>query len=101
MRGDERIERFFNTSLSNPSPLKTCPIQFFFLLYTVFIKHLFSSTILSTSSLLILSIHPFHLSPQPHSNASSLSTSTFLSVHVSHPYRATGHTNVLTILFFK
>src|SRR6267154_1825967 len=30
------------TSFNNPSPLNTCPIQFFFLLLIVLIKHLFS-----------------------------------------------------------
>jgi len=44
-----------NTSL-NPFPLKTCPIQFFFLSCTVLIKHLVSPTLLSTSSLIILSL---------------------------------------------
>src|SRR5206468_12137412 len=44
--------------------------------------------------------YSFHLSPQPHLECFCLSTSIFLSVHVSHPYRATGHTDVL-ILFFN
>src|SRR6266496_4178875 len=33
-----------NTSLSSPSPLSTCPIQFFFLWYIVLMRHLFSFT---------------------------------------------------------
>src|SRR6266496_6218377 len=45
-----------NTSLSSPSPLSTCPIQFFFLSYIVLMRHLFSLTIVNTSSLLFLSI---------------------------------------------
>src|SRR6266516_3557532 len=44
-----------NTSLNNPSPLNTCPIQFFFLFVIVSIRHLYSFTIVNTSSLLILS----------------------------------------------
>src|SRR6266496_5668407 len=34
-----------NISLSSPSPLSTCPIQFFFLWYIVLMRHLFSFTI--------------------------------------------------------
>src|SRR6266496_6575549 len=34
-----------NTSLSSPSPLSTCPIQFFFLWHIVLIGHLLSFTI--------------------------------------------------------
>src|SRR6267154_73780 len=46
----------FITSFNNPSPLSTCPIQFFFLLLIVLIKHLFSSTLSNTSSFFILSL---------------------------------------------
>src|SRR6185436_11477214 len=92
-----------NTSLNNPFPLSTCPTQFFFLWRIVSIKHLDSFTIVKTSSLLILSLQ-FTFSNFLHSHissASNLSFSSFFSVHVSHPYIATGHTNTLTILFFN
>src|SRR6266581_2161991 len=49
-----------NTSLSSPSPLSTCPIQFFFLWYIVLMRHLFSFTIVNTSSLLFLSNQLLH-----------------------------------------
>src|SRR3954464_824091 len=43
------------TSFSSPSPLITCPIQFFFLFTTASRKHLFSSTSISTCSFVFLS----------------------------------------------
>src|SRR6476659_5742987 len=44
------------TNFIRPSPLTTCPIQFFFLSHIVFIKLLFSFMELSTCSFVLLSI---------------------------------------------
>ena len=71
------------TSLNNPSPLSMCPIQFFCLLYTVVIKHLFSFTLLSTSSFLIF-CSQFIFSSLLHihiSNACNLSFSASIGLH--------------------
>src|SRR6478609_2921362 len=50
-------------------------------------------------------IHPAnlsHSSPHPHiSKAFKRFISSFLMVHVSHPYRTTGHTSVLTNPFLR
>src|SRR6266516_2334113 len=59
-----------NTSLNNPSRLNTCPIQFFFLFVIVSIRHLFSFTIVNTSSLLTLSTQLIFFNP-PHNHISS------------------------------
>ena len=86
-----------STSLNSPSPLN---IQFFFLSLIVVIKHLFSFTFVSTSSLLILSCHLI-FSNFLHSHISSafnLFISSFLNVHVWQPYNTTGHTNTFIIL---
>src|SRR6476469_6098106 len=45
-----------STNFIRPSPLTTCPIQFFFLSHIVFIKLLFSFMELSTCSFVLLSI---------------------------------------------
>src|SRR6266568_2550716 len=77
-----------NTSLSSPSPLSTWPIQFFFLWYIVHMRHLFSFTIVNTSSLLFLSIQLI-LSNLLHnhiSRAVNLSISAVSIVDVSQPY---------------
>src|SRR6266516_4612243 len=77
-----------NTSLNNPSPLNTCPIQFFFLFVIVSIRHLFSFTIVNTSSLLILSTQLIFSNPLHNhiSSACNLLISSCSNVHVSHPY---------------
>src|SRR5207245_2261000 len=64
-----------STSFNNPSPLMTCPIQFFFRLTIVSTILLLSTTASSTSSLLILSSQlTFSNLLQTHiSNASNLS----------------------------
>src|SRR6266496_6407764 len=77
-----------NTSLSSPSPLRTCPIQFFFLWCIVLMRHLFSFTIVNSSSLLFLSIQLI-LSNLLHnhiSRAFNLSISAVSIVYVSQPY---------------
>src|SRR6476619_430899 len=45
-----------STNFIRPSPLTTCPIQFFFLSHIVFITFLFSFMELSTCSFVLLSI---------------------------------------------
>src|SRR6476619_3496684 len=49
-------------------------------------------------------IHPAnlsHSSPHPHFKGVSTIYLFFLMVHVTHPYRITGHTSVLTNLFLR
>src|SRR3989454_6086803 len=93
----------FSTSFNNPSPLTTCPIQFFFCLTIVSTILLLSTTASSTSSLLILSSQlTFSNLLQNHiSNASNLSITSFFMTQVSHPYSTTGHTRTLTNLFLS
>src|SRR6476469_4853068 len=82
------------------SSLTTCPIQFFFLSHVVFIKLLFSFVELSTCSFVLLSIQltfPILLHTRI-SKAFKRFSSSFLMVHVSHPYRTTDQ-SVLTNLF--
>src|SRR6476619_470166 len=90
-----------STNFIRPSPHTTCPIQFFFLSHIVFIKLLFSFMELSTCSFVLLSIQlTFPILLHTHiSKAFRRFISYFLMVHVSHPYRNTGHTSVLTNLF--
>src|SRR5437870_13790949 len=92
-----------STSFNNPSPLRTCPIQFFFRLTIVSTILLLSTTASSTSSLLILSSQlTFSNLLQTHiSNASNLSIASFFMTQVSHPYSTTGHTRTLTNLFLS
>src|SRR5207245_6476997 len=92
-----------STSFNNPSPLTTCPIQFFFRLAIVSTILLLLTTASSTSSLLILSSQlTFSNLLQTHiSNASNLSIASFFMTQLSHPYSATGHTSTLTILFLS
>src|SRR6476619_7826097 len=89
------------TSLSDPSPLRMCPTQFFFLFLIKFIKCLSSSTLCKTSSFVTLSVQLiFSILLHNHiSNASSLLISSFLSVQVSAPYNNVVHINVFTIFF--
>src|SRR6476469_1543133 len=88
-----------STNFIRPSSLTTCPIQFFFLSHIVFIKLPFSH---GAEYLFICPfIHPAnlsHSSPHPHFKAFKRSISSFLMVHVSHPYRTTGHTSTPTDL---
>src|SRR6476469_3747480 len=90
-----------STSFIRTSPLTTCPIQFFFLSHIVFIKLLFSFMELSTCSFVLLFIQlAFPILLHTHiSKTFKRFISSFLMVHVSHPYRTTGHTSVLTNLF--
>src|SRR6476469_2357079 len=92
-----------STNFSRPSPLTTCPIQFFSLSYIVFIK--LSLFVHGAKYLFICPfIHPANLShSSPHhiSKAFKRFISPFLMVHVLHPYRTTGHTSVLTNLFLR
>src|SRR6476469_7831027 len=92
-----------STNFIRPSPLATCSIQFIFLSHTVFIKLLFSLMELSTCSFVLLSIQQtFPILLHTHiSKAFKRYISSFLMVHVSHPYRTTGHTSVLTNLFIR
>src|SRR5207245_502067 len=92
-----------STSFNNPSPLTTCPIQFFFLLTIVSTILLLSTTASSTFSLLILSsqLTFSNLLQTDISKASNLSIASFFMTQVSHPYSATGHTSALTILFLS
>src|SRR6476661_8333810 len=90
-----------STNFIRPSPLATCPVQFFFLSHIVFIKLLFSFMELSICSFVLLSIQlAFPILLHTHvSKAFKQFISSFLMVQVSHPYRTTGHTSVLTDLF--
>src|SRR6476469_5787721 len=90
-----------STNFIRPSPLTTCPMQFFFLSHIVFIKLLFSFMELRTCSFVLLSIQlTFPILLHTHiSNAFKRFISSFLMVRVSHPFRTTGHTSVLTNLF--
>src|SRR6476619_2590380 len=92
-----------STNFIRPSPLTTCPIQFFFLSHIVFIKFLFSFMKLSTCSFVLLSIQlTFPILLHTHiSKAFKRFICSFLMLHVSHPYRTTGHTSVLTKLFLR
>src|SRR6476619_393107 len=93
-----------STNFMRPSPLSTCPIQFFFLSHIFFIKLLFLFIELSTCSFVLLSIQlTFPILLHTHiSKAFKRFISSFLMVHVSHPYRTTtGHTSVLTNLFLR
>src|SRR6478736_7298181 len=92
-----------STNFIKPTLLTTCPIQFFFLSHIVFIKLLFSFMELSTCSLVLLSIQlTFPILLHTHiSKAFKQFISSFLMVHVSHPYRTTGHTSVLTNFFLR
>src|SRR6476661_6320309 len=96
----------YSTNFIRPSPLTTCPIQFFFLSHIVFIKLLFSFMELSTCSFVLSSIQvTFRILLHTHiSKAFKRFISfliSFLMVHVSHPYRTTGHTSFLTNLFLR
>src|SRR6476619_3118067 len=93
----------YSTNFIRPSPLTTCPIQFFFLSHIVFIKLLFSFMQLSTCSFVLLSIQlTFPTLLHIHiSKAFKRFISSFLTIHVSHPYRTTGHTSVLTNLLLR
>src|SRR6476469_193811 len=86
------------TNFIRSSPLTTCPIQFFFLSHIVFINLLFSFLELSICSFVFLSNQlTFPILLHTHvSKAFKRFISSFLMVHVSHPYRTTGHTSVLT-----
>src|SRR6476469_3549173 len=92
-----------STNFIKPSPLTTCQIQFFFLSQTVFIKLLFSFIELSTCSFVLLSIQlTFPILLHTHiSKAFKRFIFSLLMVHVSHPYRTTGHTSVLTSFFLR
>src|SRR6476619_837130 len=92
-----------STNFIRPSPLSTCPIQFFLLSHIVFIKLLFSFILLRICSFVLLFFHlTFSILLHTHiSNALKRFISSFLNVHVSHPYRTTGHTSVLTNLFLR
>src|SRR6478609_3613066 len=88
-----------STNFIRPSPLTTCLIQFFFLSHSVFIKLIFSLIELSTCSFVLLSIQltiPILLHTHI-SKAFKRFISSFLMVHVSHPYRTTDHTSVLSL----
>src|SRR6476619_5598429 len=90
-------------NFSCSSPIFLFPIQFFFLSHIVFIKLLFSFIELSTCSFVLLSIQlTFPILLHTHiSKAFKWSISSFLMVHVSHPYRTTGHTSVLINLLLR
>src|SRR6478609_1928505 len=74
-----------------------------FLSHIVFIKLLFSFMELSTCSFVLLSIQlTFPILLHTHIlKAFKRFMSSFLMVHVSHSYRTTGHTSVLTNLFLR
>src|SRR6478609_8413205 len=92
-----------STNFIRTFPLTTCPIQFFFLSHIVLIKLLVSFMKLTTCSFVLLSIQlTFPILLHTHiSKAFKRFISSVLMVHVSHPYRTTGHTNVLTNLFLR
>src|SRR6476469_9720914 len=92
-----------STNFIIPSSLTTCPIQFFFLSHIVFNKLLFSFTKPRTCSFVLLSIQlTFPILLHTHiSKAFKRFISSFFMVHVSHPYRTTDHTSVLTNLFLR
>src|SRR6476619_4074898 len=84
-----------STNFIRPSPLTTCPIQFFFLSHIVSIKLRFSFMELSTCSFVLLSIQlilPILLHTHI-PKAFKRFISSFLMVHVSHPYRTIDHTS--------
>src|SRR6476469_3265111 len=85
-----------STNFIRPSPLTTCPIQFFFLSRIVFIKFLFSFMELSTCSFVLLSIQlTFPILLHTHiSKAFKRFISSFLMAHVSHPHRELPATQV-------
>ena len=89
------------TCFSNPCPLATWPIQFFFL-FNILCRILLCSPMpVSTCSFVFLSFQ-LTLSILLHAHISKafiLSTSSFLIVHVSLAYIATGHTKDLINLF--
>src|SRR6476619_2698692 len=87
-----------STNFIRTSPLTTCPIQFVFLSHIVFIKLLFSFMELSTCSFVHLSTQlTFPILLHTHiSMAFKRFIYSFLMVHVSRPYRNTGHASVLT-----
>src|SRR6218665_233340 len=89
--------------LRRESPLIMWPSQFLCWLLIIHIIDLFSSTILSISSLVLCSIQLI-LSILRHihiSKASNLLISSFLIVHVSDPYNTTLHIIDLIIRFFR
>src|SRR6476469_4211309 len=92
-----------STNFIGPPPLTICPIHFFFLSHIVFIKFLFSFIKLNTCSFVLLSIQlTFPILLHTHiSKAFKRFISSFLMVHISQPYRTTGHTSVLTNLFLR
>src|SRR6476619_6691471 len=98
-----------STNFIRPSPLTTCPVQFFFLSHIVFIKLLFSFMELSICSFVLLSIQPTSLTPLHTHTQKALKRpiSSFLMVHVSrmsyvdHPYRTAGHASVPTNLLTR
>ena len=92
---------FSNISLSSPSSPITCYIQFFFLAQIVFFRHLVSSTLFNTISLLTVSLYLMS-SDSLHNHISSichLFISSCSNAHVSHPYSTTGHINHLSSSF--
>src|SRR6218665_3209022 len=89
--------------LRRESPLIMWPSQFLCRLLIIPIIDLFSSTILSISSLVLCSIQLiFSILRHIHiSKASNLLISSFLIVHVSDPYNTTLHIIDLIIRFFR
>src|SRR6476619_2252586 len=74
-----------STNFIRPSPLSTCPIQFFLLSHIVFIKLLFSFMELSTCSFVLLSIQlTFNILRQTHISRRSNDLSLLFSWSMSH-----------------
>src|SRR4029077_8745876 len=74
-----------STNFIRPSPLTTCPIQFFFLSHIVFIKLIFSFMELSTCSFVLLSIPlTFPILLHTHISKALNDLSVFFSWSMSH-----------------
>jgi len=103
-RGIKKVKNHSsNVILNNESCLRICPNHLFCRLLKVSVISLSVSTICSTSSFALCSVHDtFIIRLYIHvSNASSQRISSFCKVHISLPYNATPQTNNFTIRFLR
>src|SRR6218665_3096976 len=91
-----------SSSKHNPSFLMMCPKYFIFLSFTIPSNFLSTPAFSSTHLFVRFSVHDIRIIILKHiiSNASILLSSSFFIVQPSHPYIATGHTNVLRSSIF-
>src|SRR6218665_248505 len=89
-------------SKHDPSFLMMCPNYFIFLSFTIPSNFLSTPAFPNTHLFVRFSVHNICIIILKHfiSNASILLSSSFLIVQPSHPYIATGHTNVLRSSIF-